>query len=576
MWNSIIVLNQIANTVTLYANCYKNGYTRLCYFSDPEDIAIIDLSGPEITIRSLEEKEYYFYCVDQDLNETGHIKISVDAVSYKNFMDNIVEFTQTDDIDLIIPKINEQNYVMDLYRRATSRKKNFSYYEKLIMACVSFYNIRHEVLNSDTTPEFNLVFCPLKINSTNYKKYNYIPYVYDLDTKTWKRLSYQEEFRTESFAFSGKPSLMYRIRVLSDFNLVREYFYYQPSETLSKTILEGNISSQQQLTEKTAEMLTKLDVTEILDDEYAQEVVLALQEITPAFPIFRAPTISYNGYTGTISAKIENYLWILASRNKIYLAALELDQAFAKNKAPHKIPVHSSNMIFDPSIYLMNYGEDYIFYICDAAGNILSAPAIAAYGTNNNLSDIVQAKRRTDLELYRRRLFNIFKEYDKNSWDKIALILDQYMIAREDYYEPFLTYMIRKISYLDLYKDHSDFLLQLILLAWVQHYMPTDRTFLSHQVYGEAYHKHVLPEQENPYIICCMRINHGEITWNFLTGGEIAQEIWTDRDDYLLLFAMSPDFSRMSPSAFYSNIHQGQTRYFYYPGLEVDITHGLY
>ena len=574
MTNYITVLNQIADTVTLYVNCFKNGYTRLCYFYNPASIVTINLTEPRITIDGLTEKKYYFYCLNNQDEEVGHITVPVATASYATFWQNMLSYTDIEEDTNILLNLKEPEYVLDLYKAAVKSEDGIEAYEELLSSCTSFYNSRQESLNTMSIPDF--ILKDETVISFSGQRYYFIPYVYNLTEDKWEIVPGQERNRTETYTFNGKPSLMYRILVLSDISLVREYFYYCPSKTLSETILERRISTKQQLMKRTAEMMVQFDITELSEDEYGQEVVCALQEMKPEYPILAMPQLTYDEENGLFYGYFPNYNILPFVDYNIYIAALEIDQVYNQNKVPHKILAAGKNFILNPSAVRMNYGEDYIFYLCDKDNHILSMPCIYRYGTETDTELYFTISRKLDLDLYRRRLFNIFKEYDKKDWNTISLILDKYIASEENLYQPMTDYAIEEISRLDTIHFQIDYLIQLVLLNQIKYYLPTDQTFIHEQVYAEEYNKHVFPEAEEPYIIRCGRLDKNVLSWEFIAAGDTSKEIRIDKNKLICLQALNKDMTKTSPYALYHNIYSGSTRYFYYPNLEVTVAHGLY
>ena len=574
MTYDIIILNQITDTVMLYINCFKEGYTKLYYYTDPNEIHVLNLTSPRITIKELTEEEYVFYCENEKQEKTDPITISISTTNYDIFWNNLSSYSGVNNTEEILQEIKDPDYVISLYKMVLANKDKFADYEELLLSCVSFYNIRQESLNTVTVPDFTIK--DNTITSVSGQKFNFVLYVYNSDAKKWDLIAKQSKKEINTYEFYGKPSLMYRICVLSDSGIMREYLYYQPSKTLSETILERQISAKQQLSEKTAEMMSRFDMTELLEDEYGQQVVCALQEIKPERYILSMPQVTYDKEDAWFYITFSDYTVLPAAGYNIYLAALEIDQAFNSKRVPHKILVPGKNFIMNPYACHMNYQEDYIFYFCDEDNNILSEPFLCGYNTDSDTSLYFSVSRKIDVEQYRRRLLNTFKEYDKKDWDSISLILDHYFTSEENLLRTISDYMLEEISRMDRLHYRIEYLMQLILLHQLQYYLPINQNFIKEQVYAEGYHKHVFPEADSLYIIRRGRINKNTLSWDYISCGSQVQELRTDQDEFLLLQAMDRSIINISPYAFYYNIYIGNTRYFYYPDLEVTVAHGLY
>ena len=239
MLNNITVISQIADQITLYVNCFKNGYTRLCYFYNPNNITVIDLAGPEVSIKDLQEEEYYFYCENDQGEETGHITVPISTVSIKDTWKNILAMSELDNKKnlSLTSDLSSYDYIIDLYEAVLKEQKENGEYDELLLTAVSYFNMQQESLNITYAPEFSIK--NNTFSSTTSKKYKFIPFLYDRKSKKWKIIEGFSRNETDEFVFSDKPSEMYLILVLSDFSVVRKYFYYQPSETLSETILRS-------------------------------------------------------------------------------------------------------------------------------------------------------------------------------------------------------------------------------------------------------------------------------------------------------------------------------------------------
>ena len=576
MLNNITVISQIADQITLYVNCFKNGYTKLCYFYDPNNITVIDLAGPEVSIKELQEEEYYFYCENDQQEEIGHISVPISTVSIKDTWKNILAMSELDNKEnlSLVSDLSGYNYIMDLYEATLREQKEVDEYDELLLAAVSYFNMQQELLNMTYAPEFSIK--DNKISSTNSKKYKFVPFLYDRKSKKWKLMNGFARNETEEFIFSDKPSEMYLILVLSDFSVVRKYFYYQPSETLSETILERRIFANRQFTEKTVEMISRFDLSDIKDDEEKQMIVCALQELKPEYPLLDPPKITYDNESHFFSVEFPDYNILSTIDKIIYLSACEIDEAFNQKRVPHKILITGENLTVSPFTLGLNYEENYIFYFSDKNGKPFSNPVLCSYGTSTDVESCFYISRKIDIEEYRRKLYNVFKEYDKKDWDTVSILLDRYSANEDNLYRSIMDYILEAVSRLDIIHYRIEYLMQLILLNQLRNYVPIDQTFINKQVYAEGYHKHVFPENPNNYVIKRGRLNKNTIEWDYISCGEEVQELSTNQDSYLIMQALSQNLSQASPYAFYHNIYAGETKYFYYPDLEVTVAHGLY
>lgn len=566
MKQDILILNQIENTIQLYIDCFKRGYTTLHYFYNPAQEIIVELTKPNITIKELESERYYFYCTNENEESTGDINVEISGLTINEALNNVANCSGLNDniYKDIIDTIEDENFVLDVFNKMTDDNKEE--YEKLLLALTSFYNMRQEELNLFVNPIFN--FDLSKIESPNNIKYNFIIYEYNKNENSWTLLREKCIFDSFYIDFHGKPSTMYLIAPTINSNVAREYFIYQPSKTLSEAKYERRIFDNQNKYEKTIKLSTQMDLSELIDDEEGQEIVSALQFINPKQYVFNIPVVNFK--QNKFEVKISDFDFIEKFNKNIYLGALEIDQAFSKEIVPHKIKISSSSFQFSPANYLMNSGENYIFFITDNSNKVLSECSLSGYNTDNDLLSYYKVSRKIDVETYRRQLFNIFMDYNKKDWPVISSIIDTFILSSEDYTESLSEFTINKILNLDSIYYRIDFLIQLILLYKLKYTLPVNQDFLKHQVFANSYHKHVFPEG-NSYIVQTVRINDKETTIENSVCGSVAKEVKIDKNDFIYFCCYNMQNWECSSIAFYNNkIKQGQ-KYFFFPKLEVEI-----
>lgn len=566
MKQDILILNQIENTIQLYIDCFKRGYTTLHYFYNPAQETIVELTEPKITIKELESERYYFYCTNENEESTGDINVEISGLTINEALNNVANCSGLNDniYKDIIYTIENENFVLDVFNKMTDDNKEE--YEKLLLALTAFYNMRQEELNLFVNPIFN--FDLSKIESPNNIKYNFMIYEYNKNENSWTLLKEKCIFDSFYIDFHGKPSTMYLIAPTINSNIVREYFIYQPSKMLSEAKYERRIFDNQNKYEKTIKLSTQMDLSELIDDEEGQEIVSALQFINPKQYVFNIPVVNFK--QNKFEVKISDFDFIEKFNKNIYLGALEIDQAFSKEIVPHKIKISNSSFQFSPANYLMNSGENYIFFITDSSNKVLSECSLSGYNTDNDLLNYYKVSRKIDVETYRRQLFNIFMDYNKKDWPVISSIIDTFILSSEDYTESLSEFTISKILNLDSIYYRIDFLIQLILLYKLKYTLPVNQDFLKHQVFANSYHKHVFPEG-NSYIVQTARINDKEITIENSVCGSVAKEVKIDKNDFIYFCCYNMQNWECSSIAFYNNkIKQGQ-KYFFFPKLEVEI-----
>ena len=155
MKQDILILNQIENTIQLYIDCFKRGYTTLHYFYNPAQETIVELTEPKITIKELESERYYFYCTNENEESTGDINVEISGLTINEALNNVANCSGLND-DVykdIIDTIEDKNFILDVFNKMTDDNKEE--YEKLLLALTLFYNMRQEELNLFVNPIFN-------------------------------------------------------------------------------------------------------------------------------------------------------------------------------------------------------------------------------------------------------------------------------------------------------------------------------------------------------------------------------------------------------------------------------------
>ena len=558
----IILLQQTADTVTLYANCIKKGYATICYFQDPESIYTIQSEDPVITLHDLDSGDYYIYAKNKEQHEIGHTSFTVSALSKKTLFQNIALNNHITIDNAILASLSAENYIPDLYKKLIQEN---TVTEEALLTFIEFYNAQQETLNTND-PEFIIENQTITVRTKI--PYRFIPYVYHIDTDSWQILREQVDNNTEVFSFYGKPALLYRICVLSDFSVVRDYFLYQPSETLSETILERQIQAKKNRAEKLAEQILQINLEEIADDENGQKTVASLLQFAPDHVIFRKPEINIEDME--LSCHVPDYSCIELLDKPIFLCVLELEETFAKVFRPHRYKIDEQDFIVPPSFLSMNPDTEYVLYLSDESGKILTEPILISVNPEYPTELYTVSYYRTVYDTYVRKLNSVFKEYGKEQWNQIAKLLEQYLL-QNDYEFSISEFLCKQLIRLNPDRERIDRMLELIILCQLRYYTNIDQSFISHQVYSKEFKSHVFPEAERPYIVRATRFNDGEITYDYFLTGEESLSIRMDKDAYLLLQCIDPDTWTVSAPAFYNNRVRFGAPYFYFPKLEVEV-----
>lgn len=566
----IIFLSQTDNAVTLYANCYKRGYRRLAYFRDPASVMTVLLEQPELTVEGLEPGLYTFYGTDDEGNETGYVQVRIEDMLLAEYLDSLLAYHNMDTTPYtdLVHAFTGDDPVLALYRAYKTAAGHRTEYEELLTVFTDERNVRQEQLNLFLRPLFTFDKADGTIVSSYKLPYTFYVYRYDLDDETWILDKDDTQYRTNEFRLAGKPSEMYRILVLSDFQVVREYYLYEPSGTLSETILERRIAACRLAAEKTVELRSDEDAADGTADQY--KLAAALLDFDTDRPVLQRPVVETDEDGLQITVTVPDYDPILFGVQPIYLAALEVSEIFW-NSRPHKIPVTADRFTIRRARFLTNADTEYVFYFIDQTGKPLSQVTLVSFDDAYPVETYADYYRKIQLERYRRKLYAVFQQYAAGDWNIVSSILDLYFLSIEKDV-PFSVSVIRQLTYLNDARYRIDVLIQLVLLCELRHYMPVRPDFIRRQVYSQMFRVHVMPASDTDYLIHIVHINGDTVTHEYrLSDKSGATEIRMDRDDFLWVQAIDPATWKLSGIAFYNNrVKQGRGA-FYFPQLEVEV-----
>lgn len=551
--NEIIFLSQVGSSLKLYANCVKNGYNKLHYFTDPEEENEITLSGPEAVIQNLTAGEWFFYAENEQNETIGHTSIVISQLLPQTIFQNVLTCAGISDVELP-ENLNTEDYVTQLY--------DLNVDEETILAFVNFYNLRQEEINTATEPEFYIR--QNQINSNTRVSYTFVPYEKDGDK--WRRLNDSIVYDSEKFIFYGKPRRMYQISVLSDFSVVRKYFIYEPSKTLSEAKYERRISALQNWQEKTTELLGNIALEELENDTYGRQIIASMVSLRDRRAIFKKPVVELDD--NTLMVTISDYPCIALTDKNVYLAAIETEEACAESFSPHKYKIIEEQNKIPLSSLLINSDTDYLFYLTDDTGTILSD--IFMFSTDSEINDETYNKvyNKIVFDDFKRKLYNVFQEYGRKEWEPVSLLLDQYLFT--DNSINLTEFLLQQLTRQDENRVRIDFLIQLVLLCKLRYYDNINQDFIKQQVFSQEFKNHIFPEN-SPYIIKITRLNGDTISYNYLSAGKESTSIRMDKDDFIFLQCIDPSSWNVSSIAFYNNRVKSGRPYFYFPKLEVEV-----
>ena len=571
----IIVLNQIKDTVTLYCNCVKYGYTKLRYSRNdmPDDVIEIPLSSTEVTVTNLIPGEYTFCAVNLEGKFSLPVFIEMSAISHQQFLSNILIAAGLDAPDClqIVKQLKTEKYIEELYSLWKNRKKDSpldKYGEKILSALVSAYNLEQENLNGQFIFSFRI--SEENIAAGDQIKYKFVPYEFDSETKTWVLEKDNISNDWQFLIHNNKSSVLRQISVLSDFNVVRKYYIYQPSETSSEGILERRISANQIKTEKFHNLLANVDLTELYDDGIGQETVLSLMHLDSKKPIFKKPELTLTD-SNKLHIVIPDYEAFSLLTENTYLAALELNEAFSEQIHPHKIKITSDEFDISPARVLINPDQEYLFWITDKNNMVLSNVVLFSFNENFPIQKYTESYSRIVYDEYNRKLYSIFREYRKQDWNIISTLLQRYLLVGIQNDIDIEEFLINQVLQLDASAIQIDVLLQLIILCRLTYYSNIDQHLIQEQVYSKEMYSHIFPERENPYLIKIIKIKGTSIISEYMISGPESASVRIDKNDFVILQCINPTNWKVSAAAFYNNrIKYGQP-YFYFPNLKVKV-----
>ena len=559
--NEIVILQQIADTITLYSNCFKRGYKTIQYFTDQANIYTVAMKDPTIIISGLMPGTYYFYAENDNGNDTGHFSVDISGLSKDTIFSNILLNRQIEIPDNILASLSIHNYLLELYQQLLQNKIS----EEAFLAFVEFYNAQQEELNTNV-PEFSIQ--DQTISSQTELSYRFIPFLYDSISKTWSqsRTDFKED--TDQFVITGKPCSLHQILVLSDFKVVRKYYIYLPSENVSTAILEGRIQTRQNKSDLITKQIVQLNLQDIVNDLTGQNVVASLLYYKPTCTIFHQPDIVLENTN--ITCHISDFPCIQLIDRPLYLAMLELNEVFAEHPHPHRHPIISESFAFRTGSLLLNSDTEYVCYITDETDAVLSDVTLISLNPNFPSDIYTTAYRRVVYDEYVRKLNSIFKAYAKDKWDTAALSLEQYLFY-QDTNDRLYEFLWKQLLRLNPDREPIEKLIGLVELCQLQYYDNIDQTFIPKQVYSKEFHDHVFPEWNALYIVRAIHFNGNDITYTYHLAGDESFNIKMNKDDYLLLQCIDPKSWKMSSAALYNNRIKSGTPYIYFPKLEVEV-----
>ncbi len=435
------------------------------------------------------------------------------------------------------------------------------------------YNARQEQLNLFVTPMFTFSNTEKYIiSATDYISYDF--HVYKLDTKynQWIIQPALCQYNTDSFQLCGDAASLYKIVILKDGELIRQFYYYEFSAEVKENIIQDSIKAALEAKEQIHELFE--DDEEINNSKDEQYAVASMFQMDVTRPIFR-PLKIVPGNNRMINCTIPDYDVIKESQRTVYLAALELSEAWSYQKIPHKIKITAPTMNCGGLEFLPNTDTEYLFYIIDDAGTQLCHPTLVSFDEEYPSDTYAETYLRIWHDRYLRKLYTVFQEYGKNQWNIVSSIADKYFISQIEYV-PIRDYIIGQVVNLDVDKSSITRIIQLLLLCDLQYFMNIDQTFMRQQVYAEPYKMHVFPQSSSTYLIRIMRINKDQITYQTIRSGYGATEVQMYKDDYTIFQCIDPLSWKLSSIAFYNNTDASTASYFYFPKLEVEVKHGLY
>lgn len=565
--NGIIILNRAGDNIALYVNSYKKGCNILHSECGAEEEHIISLQNPELNITLTKPGKHVLYCIDKNNKTNSSITIDMDYVTLKERCNNLLIANNLNIVPYtdLISHITQTDYIVQLYEQYIAADENKTEYEEILSMLTKDYNDQQEVLNFFVNPLFILNHREENITSYYQLNYTYIPYRYDAKTQTWNIVQGYIKYDANTFACNHFAPGLYKIVVTSDNELIRSFYWYEPTAEIKEKEIQDKIALKKIATEKGAELISLLPDKELEPDIY--QTVAAILDFDIPKPVLRKPEIDIDQYLMTIT--IPDYELMILSGKTYYLALLEIEEIYAVKKSPHRILIPAASFQFNVLQHLPNSDTEYVAYIIDEANTVLSQSVFVSFDTEYQISECINTYRKIELDRYIRKLYTIFKEYDPKEWEAVSLASDRYFLKNENTLS-FSEFILTQLTYLDSNQYNIGFIMQLVLLCDLQYFMDIDQSFVTNQVYSVPYKMHVFPRSDSAYIICAIRIYNGELSYQYYLSGNAGTEIRIDRGDAVILQAIDPTTWKKSSIAFYNNKYPGAP-YFYFPKLEVTV-----
>lgn len=567
----IIILNKIGNNVTLYINSLKKGYYILCCTRAAIDREAMILQWPEAKLLELNPGKYYIYCINDNSETDGDIQIDI---GYDTEQEQLEKVLISNGLNMspyinIIKTIKTVDYIVELYDQYQASEDNDAYH-KLLSVLVSDYNAKQEDLNYFKEPLFLIDYKTEHISSYRQQLYTFILYKYDTSTHRWQIIQNQVIKDSSVFNISGVPHGLYKIVITINGILVRSFYWYESPADIKEKAIQEQIVLRRIATEKGKELVGSIQNENL--DRSAYETIAAIVDFDIQSPVLRKPEIELDQYIMTVT--IPDYNLILSSKTSCYLALLEKEEIYSDKRNPHRILITSSSFQINALQYLPNSDTEYIAYIIDNNGMVLSQATFISFDPEYPITEYTNAYCKIEFDRYIRKLYTLFKEYDANEWDAISLISDRYFL-QENNATSFSNFILTQLSYLDPNRYNIGLMMQIVLLCDLKYFTNIDQSLAANQVYAIPYKTHIFPRSNSGYIICAIYMNDGELSYQYYKSGNSGTEIRIDRGDIVILQAINPRTWQKSSIAFYNNKYPGAP-YFYFPELEVEVKHGLY
>lgn len=551
MKKHILVLGQFGDKLKIICNCYKLQYDTLIYFpvDNPKDIHEQKLTGQYAILTDLSSGDYYLYCKNASEETIGHTTITILNTNKELFFDNVLnmfDFKNDKNIVDFLSNIKSDDYFVELYKKIVSTEDEAikNKYELILEQLCAIYNIRQELFNNDAYSFSFDQSIGCKIYENNDLPVKFLPNAYSIDYDSYILDRNNVVYDKSLLSYNYNSCSLMRISIIDDFSMVREYLYYSPSKNAAMTKYEANFSLKAQIEEQ----ISNIQLEDIeTSSEHDQKVLIGMYNVLSQKKIFMPPELVVD--KDILSICINDYDFLELFNKDIYIAAIDVDEAYKDNFNARKIKITEQQFNINLQDYFFYKDEDYICFVTDDNNTILSDPIIIRYSDEtDNINTINDQFKKVLYEDYRNELEKIFDAKHIDGLGEIINEAEHWLTSQhqETLYEFLLAQLVT--SNTKLY-DNKD-IIKAIILAYLDGTKSFKLDYMNKRVYRTDSKIHVIPES-NPYILEIIKMNKNSYDVDRSLQGTDAKEISVKNSEITLIRCIDPITYTSSPIAMY-------------------------